>query len=118
MAEEALDALFTLQAVSLAARTEVFTLNHLARRMAPATARTGWGSNKSQLDARRSASALPSTAAAALFVLDEAFKLALRLPHIALMAVMYAPAYIIGASLSLKYASHEEESMASAKALW
>ncbi|PWN40212.1 hypothetical protein IE81DRAFT_349442 [Ceraceosorus guamensis] len=117
VAEEAMDALFTLQAVSLAARTEVFTLNHLARRMAPATARTGWGSNRGQLDARRAASALPSTSSAAIFVLDEAFKLALRLPHIALMAVIYAPAYIVGASLSLKYASHEEESMASAKAL-
>jgi hypothetical protein len=53
-----------------------------------------------------------------LVFVRELVKLAVRLPIVVPLMLVYAPAYVIGASLSLRYASHEEESMASAKSLW
>jgi hypothetical protein len=53
-----------------------------------------------------------------LVFVRELGKLAVRLPIVVPLMLVYAPAYVIGASLSLRYASHEEESMASAKSLW
>lgn len=119
-ANAAKEALFNLQALSLMAGLDVFTLNHLSRQLSPGGARQEVQrvSNQDTLDTLKCESALPLFRQSLALLIKELIALTVRLPLVIPLMLVYAPAYVTGASLSLKYASHEEESMASAKSLW
>lgn len=122
-AREANEALCALQGLLLASSTDVYTLNVVAKR-APVSRRVAAVTSNATVDEpfrvpsrRQARAALPNVAVTTALLLRALLALAIRLPYVAPLAAVYAPAYFVGWALSLRYASHEEESMASAKSL-
>lgn len=114
-ARRANEALCTLQALVVASSTDVFTLNVVGQRF---TSTTLSPEGSTSIPSRASAeAAVPSLVSTSAYLLLHLAALAIRLPYVAPLAVIYLPAYVAGWGLSLRYASHEEESMASAKSL-
>ncbi|UZJ54094.1 hypothetical protein CBS101457_003414 [Exobasidium rhododendri] len=118
-AQRANEALCLLQGLVVASATDVFTLNVLQQQF-PAQAKAALPTDSAfvAIPCRAEAqAALPSAPASAAFLFSQVVFLAIRIPYVAPLAIVYMPAYAVGWGLSLRYASHEEESMASAKSL-
>lgn len=93
------DALVRLQMLQLAARTDVPTLNAIA----PPVTRTNY--------------AIPSLPRIVGNLIYNALLVLIKAPLYGPLLAFYSPAYFCGWYMSSNYARHEEESMASVKAL-
>lgn len=118
-ARRANESLCNLQALVIASSTDVFTLNLLQRvfTIKDSSIRSSSATSIAIPSRKEASGAIPSLYATTAFLIWQILILAIRLPYVAPLAAIYLPAYAVGWGLSLRYASHEEESMASAKSL-
>lgn len=118
-AKRAKEALVTLQSMVITSSTDVYTLNSLERAFGKRSKSARAASTLALVPtSSEAAKALPSLKSSLLYSGKQLVWLLLRLPYVLPLAIVYVPAYAVGWGLSLRYASHEEESMASAKSLW
>lgn len=105
------ETLVKLSALLIASRTDLFTYNSLCSQIQSQT--RSKKKNYSKLDEN-----IPSLYFSSKILIANVLSLAIRLPYALPVFAVHTPAMFIGWSLSKKYASHEEESMASAKSIW
>lgn len=115
---KAKEALVTLQAMVIASSTDVYTLNALEKAFGRRSSPRSTSILALIPTGQDAAQTLPSLKLSLLYFGEQLLWLLVRLPYVLPLALVYVPAYAVGWGLSLRYASHEEESMASAKSLW
>lgn len=116
-ARRANESLCTLQSMVIASSTDVYTLNVLQKRFKFRSDDTNSSTSIAIPSKAEAQAAVPSLLAASSFLLFQILTLTIRLLYVAPLSHIYLPAYAVGWGLSLRYASHEEESMSSAKSL-
>lgn len=112
-AKELCQSLVKLSALLIASRTDLFTYNSLCSQISAQVT-----SSKDDYITIEAGSKIPNLFISTKILLGNVISLGIRLPYAIPIFAVHTPAMLIGWSLSKKYASHEEESMASAKSIW